>query len=331
MVQRFNLETMSGVFPGVRTQTFQRLCLRPLGNQPGPIVWAQVLWYDEPRACVLYLPTTNGKSLDTPLAHIDEPLDNFNQRLRKVLQEAGWQLEACGTCHYWQATSATSADGLPLGQCGWRLATTEPIATPPILALQSSLALSCPHWQQNDNIELSSQTAVSAQPTPPMRKIAEISESKLPWLRRLWRKLIQRLKPVLPSRSWEEKLVERSGVGAGTEACFACQGRIANLGALAVESAEGDPQTFSIWRCRTCYTTYLNDWVDRWVRLDSLETEESYYRVAPAEALTILMLIDRITGGEHPGRRQQRNTQRDQILHFLAGRTPLSHQIRQGR
>ena len=120
-------------------------------------------------------------------------------------------------------------------------------------------------------------------------------------------------------------------MGAGTEPCFVCQGRIANLGALAVESDEGDQQTYSVWRCRVCFTTYLQDWVDRWVRLDSLETEESYYRVNPAEASALLQIFFTVAGGEHPAQRRTRTEQRAQLRAFLAARTPLSRQIRQGR
>ena len=126
-------------------------------------------------------------------------------------------------------------------------------------------------------------------------------------------------------------MIERSGVGAGTEPCFACQGRIANLGALAVATPEGDKQTFSIWRCRACYTYYLNDWIDRWERTDSLETEERYYRLAPAEALAILAVIDNVVHGEHPARRHERGAERAWLLAFIGARAELSHQIRQGR
>jgi hypothetical protein len=163
----------------------------------------------------------------------------------------------------------------------------------------------------------------------PIRKVAEIAESKLRFWTR-WRKRVRRWLQQ-GRRSDGETLVERSGVGAGTEPCFVCQGRIANLGALAVETPDGDRQTFSIWRCRNCYTTYLNDWIDRWERLDSLDTEETYYRIAPHEALALLTLVNSVAGGEHPGRRRERNDQRSRLLQFIAGRTPLSHQVRQGR
>ncbi len=131
--------------------------------------------------------------------------------------------------------------------------------------------------------------------------------------------------------AWEDKLVERSGVGAGTEPCFVCQGRIANLGALAVASPEGDKQTYSVWRCRHCYTYYLNDWIDRWERTDSLETEESYYRLAPQEALEILQVIDGVVDAEHPARRHEREGERTWMLQFLGERPKLSHQIKLGR
>jgi uncharacterized protein with PIN domain len=167
----------------------------------------------------------------------------------------------------------------------------------------------------------------------PIRKRAE-QESDERWtligqLRRWLRK--RDFTPAALAPTWEERVIERSGVGAGTEPCFACQGRIANLGALAVATPEGDKQTFSVWRCRSCYTYYLNDWIDRWERTDSLETEERYYRLSPAEALEVLAVIDNVVHAEHPARRHERNAQRAWILEFIQGRTLLSHQIRQGR
>ena len=94
---------------------------------------------------------------------------------------------------------------------------------------------------------------------------------------------------------------------------------------------KGDKQTFSIWRCRNCYTYYLNDWIDRWERTDSLETEERYYRLAPAEALAVLAVIDNVVDAEHPARRHERGAQRAWLLAFIGARAQLSHQIRQGR
>jgi hypothetical protein len=129
----------------------------------------------------------------------------------------------------------------------------------------------------------------------------------------------------------QEQVVERSGVGAGTEPCFVCRGRLANLGALAVASPDGDKQTLSIWRCRLCHTTYLNDWIDRWERVESLETEEWYYRVAPAEAQLALEIIGREAGSDHPAGREARSHLRTDLMALIANGEPLSHQIRQGR
>ena len=120
-------------------------------------------------------------------------------------------------------------------------------------------------------------------------------------------------------------------MGAGTEPCFACQGRIANLGALTVDTDEGDKHTYSVWRCRACHTTYLNSWIDRWERLDSLETEETYYRIAPAEAVEVLAVIDGVVGGEHPAGRHTRAAERAWFEAFVRERRPLSHQRKQGR
>jgi hypothetical protein len=331
MSRRFNLGTMSGVFPGTRTQIFQRIRLRRLHGEPQGSIWAQLLWYEEPAACVLSIQIADGQWATTPLLHLSAPFDKLNQRLQAALREAGWQLETCGSCRFWQPVTTTTADGLPGGRCRWQPTAFAETAMPPILAVQSTLALSCPHWQTPDQADAPHGEATPVSAVQPMRKIAEITESKLPLAARLQRKLSRWLRPRSRRSGWEEKLVERSGVGAGTESCFACQGRIANLGALAVETPEGDTQTFSVWRCRHCSTTYLNDWIDRWVRLENLETEETYYRLAPAEALALLDIIYNITGGEHPGRRRERRNERSQLIRFIAGRNPLSHQVRQGR
>ena len=171
----------------------------------------------------------------------------------------------------------------------------------------------------------------------PIAKRAEReSDERWSWWGRLRRRLAGHAAPpdkAQPSSraSWEERIVERSGVGAGTEPCFACQGRIANLGALAVASPEGDKQTYSVWRCRQCFTYYLNDWIDRWERTDSLETEETYYRLAPQEALEILAVIDGVVDAEHPARRHERDAERVWVQQFIGARPILSHQIKQGR
>ena len=349
--QLFNLDTMSGVFPGTRTMVFQRIRVQPHAapHAPdlpgGPAAWARLLWYDNPAACVVELN-------NAPLLRIPDPqTDDFGSRLHAGLVAGGYDLLACGSCTFWQPLAAVTPDGLTLGRCTWQ-DTTGARASPPTpppaaeaggdayaphtLALQSLLALDCPHWQpvQGPAAQPPSGLAQGSMTPPPMPKRAEReSDERWTWwgrLRRFWRRRQQGSEPPAPVHS-EDKIIERSGVGAGTEPCFACQGRIANLGALAVASPEGDKQTFSVWRCRLCCTYYLNDWIDRWERTDSLETEETYYRLAPHEALAILAVIDNVHDADHPARRHERGAQRVWMQQFLAGRPALSHQIKQGR
>jgi hypothetical protein len=201
--------------------------------------------------------------------------------------------------------------------------------------MQSYLALACP---QHDHTTLSTsyspltthQSPLTSHPSP-LPRIAETSDSKKsPWRRariRIGRALSRPAAPL----TLEQSLAERSGVGAGTEPCFVCQGRIANLGALAVETPEGDKQTFSVWRCRLCFTLYLSNWIDRWERVESLETEETIHRIAPFEAAELLTLFGAVRGGDHPAHRRDRSAQRAAILAFVGDREPLSHVVKQGR
>lgn len=325
-IRLFNLESMAGVLPGTRTQRFQRVQVAPLQEATGQ-VWAQILWYDEPRSCVVFLLEENGRPMPEPLIRVVEPDAPVHHVLQDALYRAGWLLQTCGGCRYWQPETGQTVDGFAAGRCSWGDRADEST----VLALQSELALRCPNWEQAAMPATGPAQSTQVIPVQPLRKIAEISESKLPFWRRLWRQTLRQIGTAPAVSSWEERLAERSGVGAGAAPCFVCQGRIANLGALAAETDEGDTQTFSVWRCRLCFTTYLNDWIDRWVRLENLETEERYYRIAPSEAFELLNLIYAVQGAEHPARRRERNAQRQQFLQFVAGRTPQSHQIRQGR
>lgn len=350
--QLFNLATMSGVFPGTRTMVFQRVRLQPLEAPEDRWQWARILWYDDPAACVVELeargdavpPPDGGSARESQaLVHISAPpTKDVRTQLRRNLEVAGWQLRCCGTCAAWRPLTAATPDGLPVGRCTWRSAPEEEATLAPILGAQSMLALQCPHWSPADTAETSIPAPETVMPTPeavmvaPMRKRAE-EETDERWT--FWGRMRRALGGNRGQReaaadslgTWEDGLIERSGVGAGTEPCFACQGRIANLGALAVATPEGDKQTFSVWRCRSCYTFYLNDWIDRWERTDSLETEESYYRLSPTEAMDVLAVIDGVVHAEHPARRHERDAQRRWMLDFLAGRPRLSHQVKQGR
>lgn len=341
-VQHFNLQTMSGIFPGMRTPVFQRVrihqLLEPQGEQgatPPPVTrWLQLAWDADPAACAAY-PLRPGLPIDygQPLFRLADPLaPDFNQRLQAALASQQQQLTTCGSCRFWQRSDVVTPGQLPTGYCGWPGAGAETADVPATLALQSFLALDCPHWQPANASTTASQPPSNAdrRSLAPMRKVAESAEIRLSLWQRFKKRLMARLGRG-QAHHWEALFLERSGVGAGTEPCFVCQGRIANLGALTVGTPEGDKQTFSVWRCRHCYTVYLNNWIDRWERLENLETEESYYRIAPAEAKELLTVIYSVIGGEHPKHRQEREAERAQVLTFMADRTPLSHQIRQGR
>lgn len=349
-VQRFNLDTMSGVFPGTRTKVYQRVRVAPVSDAQtdvsGALRWARVLWYEEPSAWIVELEAettekaTGASTLpaQTLARIVDIDATALPQRLLEALAAAGWRPISCGACVFWRPLAARTPDGLPTGSCSWSSDATSQVISAPHLQLsaQSMFALACTHWQREAAPPATAQCSEneSFAGIAPMPKRAE-QESDERWslvgrLRRWLRR--PAAQPVAaPVPTWEERVVERSGVGAGTEPCFICQGRIANLGALTVATPEGDKQTFSVWRCRTCYTYYLNDWIDRWERTDTLETEERYYRLSPAEALEVLAVIDNVVHAEHPARRHERTAQRDWVLTFLGDRPPLSYQIRQGR
>lgn len=334
-VQRFNLQTMSGVFPGTRTPVFQRVQIEQIESTPSDKQWLQLAWYTDPAACVAYA-LSPDETVDggEPRLQLSEPLTgDFNQRLQDALAAQHQRLRTCGSCRFWQARAIVTQDQLPTGVCGWQDTTTSAEAVPLTLALQSALALHCPHWQPAQSAAGEARAPVvldAGQSLAPMRKVAENAEIRLPLWQRLWKRMRAHRRRG-QARDWESMFQERSGIGAGTEPCFVCQGRIANLGALTVGTPEGDKQTLSVWRCRHCYTLYLNNWIDRWERLDNLETAESYYRIAPAEAKALLTLIYSVVGGEHPNRRHERQAERTHFLNFMAKRTPLSYQVRQGR
>ena len=366
----FNVATMSGVFPGTRTKVFQRLRLLPLADadahQPrdpsasAPTQWAQLLWYEQPTVCRLYLiedaagrPASNGPLLqidDVDLLHGDLSSGravnaDFGHRLQAALAAVGWQPHMCGSCHFWRPLAAETVDGVTLGVCDWHSAPLDDNLSDDKHGViesskQSSLGLGCTHWRLSEPKPFTVRALVEAAPKPASVQTSTETPKPDADVRDIWGRLKKwfRHTDTRHAKSgsqqpltFSEIVRERSGVGAGTEPCFACQGRIANLGALVVETPAADTQTFSLWRCRQCRTYYLNSWIDRWVRLDNLETEEHYYRIAPDEAATLFVIINSVQGGEHPGQRSERTESREQMNHFLAGRQPLSHQIKQGR
>ena len=322
-LHNFNLDTMSGIYPGSRTMTYQRLRLQPRAQSERD--WYQLQWYADPAAAVLLRLHDNKLAPEAVFVIPDPQQPDFTLRLHTAISAVDLQADACYACRHWQPVHLRTEDSLPVGRCRW----SDPDATmPAALAGQSALSLACGHFHRSDKPPVSELTGSPPPNQPRVRKSAELDPDRLPFWPRLWHRLRRRTQP---APDWTDEIIERSGVGAGTEPCLVCQGRLANLGALAVASPEGDKQTLSVWRCRSCYTTYFNDWTDRWERLESLETEERYYRIAPAEAHAALHIIRSTKGGEHPGRRQDRRAERAQMLALVANNPPLSHQIRQGR
>ena len=316
----FNTKTMSGIHPGSRTAQAHiiRLQSHESGQSDGQAApgWARILWPAENGdAEVYWLEKGRGweedPSLRLPGANGAKPV----AELLRALTATGQPPLVCGTCCWWQPIpGAATPEAIPLGQCSW---VDEQVAAPaPGNREQSALALECPHWQAGEQT--------------PASPVADVARAEpVGW----WAGIKRRLsgKASNPSAAPVDGIAERSGVGAGTERCLACHGRIANLGALTVATETDDKRTLSVWRCRLCHTFYLNDWVDRWERLDSLETEESYYRIAPGEALALLALFRQTSGSEHPKDRHSRGAQRAQVDAFLAGRPRLLHQIKLGR
>jgi len=357
----FDQATMSGITPGTRTRIFQRVRLRALpGATTGVAQWARLLWYAldddvahaeaddgwrtdaiEGAVCTVHLQEDDGDSWSMePLVSLaNVSVDGLMPALSSALSDEGWQLRSCGTCRWWQPGELRQIDGLPVGRCGFERGMDDRIDVPELLAIQSTLALDCDAWTERagkivpgpEDGRSNLPRAVESCAVPPALPKAAESKPDGGFLSRLGARFGRGQVPASTPKTWQEQLVERSGVGAGTESCFACQGRIANLGALTVATPDDDKQTYSVWRCRTCYATYLNSWIDRWERLDNLETDERIYRVAPADACAFLAVIDGVEAGDHPAGREHRHGQRRWFETQLSAMEPISRQVKYGR
>ncbi len=370
----FNLDTMSGIFPGTRTRWYYLLHLsttapefdrtdsdsitKDEARRVGRF-WAKAFWFEEPSAVIVM------DDADQILAQVDisDTTDVFVE-VELAIEQKALQLISCGTCQHWThsapAENTVALDNqTSIGTCeksGDESANTESqlSATPFLhtrrlaqeLIPQSAFALSCPYWEKRSK----RQTTAEKESTSPQQNFGyapttdvdlSLSEANdATWIQRISQRLGFRQESGKTARARRKSKVssefslaqlDRSGVGAGTEPCLGCHGRIANLGALIVETDEGDKQTFSVWRCRNCAATYLNSWIDRWERLDNLETEETLYRIAPPEAVLLLERIHGIEGADHPQEREKRVGERLWFEAFLNNRTALSHQVRHGR
>lgn len=370
-LQSFNLETMSGVFPGTRTRRHHLLQLEAASEPASPAQteqesdtqtgWAKIYWVEEPPTAV----AVDQSGQEAFQVEVGNSERIFEEIVHAFLRQ-NQQVVSCGTCRHWDRSLAVNESEEPsYGRCGKKseiLLENHPDTLPPTRAFadefadeltpQSSMALSCLHWQRRKSSSTSATDvpavaqAVNSSPSfdfgsAPKSDVdltEQIQHSS--WIEKLrqWIGKGPTSEKKLSARQINKraerlslKQLDRSGVGAGTEPCLGCHGRIANLGALVVQTKEGDRQTYSVWRCRNCAATYLNSWIDRWERLDSLETEETLYRVAPTEALQLLSRIHGIDGGDHPQERETRDDERDWFDTFRHNRSALSHQIRHGR
>lgn len=223
----------------------------------------------------------------------------------------GWEVQACGACVYWHVTS-TDLSG-STGVCAW------PSADPPrgSSAQQRVLAAPCMHFAA---------TAADAGPQPAaaVPPVEAAPGTGRPWWQRL---RLRRSGPSMtPPGLREQEVAERSGKRPGTIPCLACPGRMANLGAQNCRTSEGDERTFSIWRCRQCLGYYLNDWTDKWVRTDSLEVVDIYYRLAPQESLTCLGMIEQVSLKRMPAADLQ-----TWMETYLTGRVATRSEVRRAR
>ena len=78
----FNLATMSGVFPGTRSQIFQRVRLQS-AERTEEIRWAQILWLENPASCVVIARRNHsgGQEGEILLRLSDPKQGNLNLRL----------------------------------------------------------------------------------------------------------------------------------------------------------------------------------------------------------------------------------------------------------
>ena len=99
-LQRFNPATMSGVFPGTCTITFERVRLAAHGK-PGALTrWARISWYEDPPACTIEMESARMTSTLVPLEEQGESPEHLSARLEastRTRRESsiGWQPPGC--------------------------------------------------------------------------------------------------------------------------------------------------------------------------------------------------------------------------------------------
>ncbi len=237
----------------------------------------------------------------------------------------GYHVRACGTCANFRSSGpAHQASGNWAGYCTWARERQVESA----VLTQLVLAAPCDHYAPEEAGRGSPPSTPNLSPSALPTVSPARRKQKGRW-RNWWRRLRGEREGPGPEspRDDERVLVERSGRRPGTVPCPSCSGRIANLGALSTVTEQGDTRTFSVWRCRQCLAYFLEDWVDAWVRTDSLETVERLYRLAPAEAMTAL---DQVARCPHPSPQERHllTPEKTWFADFVATRVPLRAAIR---
>jgi hypothetical protein len=314
MLDPFNLDSMSGIHPGRRSAVYQRLLIAPRERAESPATWYRLSWDGHAPGPLFH---AEGNTLGDDLSEFRLALSESRQAGAELVRELGrrgWTLHACAACAFWREQPQATPDGIAAGRCAYRPDDISPGAAQELLS-QSALSLACPQWLAADN----------AAPLPPAGET--VSGEPAPPASSLWRRLVALLfRPQSARRRIAVSVLPAKSTAVGTEPCFVCQGRIARLGSTTFATRQNDNDTFTVWRCHACYTTYLGDWVDRWVRTDSLETEEAFYRIAPAVAADLLAAFE--------ARRAETidaGTLETRLRALVQETEPLSRQVKQGR
>ncbi len=313
MLDPFNLDSMSGVHPGRRAAIYQRLLVAPRKPAGSPAHWFRLSW-DGLAPGPLFHP--DGKAAAVSLPEFRLTLSDSRQagaELAHELGRRGRSLHACTTCAFWREQPQATPDGIASGRCAYRPDDIAPDSAPELMR-QSALSLACPHWVAGG----------SAASLPPAGEA--VSSKPAPSATGLWRRLAAFITGGQGRRERPAAFVLPAKTSAvGTEPCFVCQGRIVRIGSTTFATPQNDKETFTVWRCHACFTTYLGDWIDRWVRTDSLETEEAFYRIAPAVAGDLLAAFEARRPGAVDGALETR------LRALVQATEPLSRQIKQGR